>query len=359
MPDAFCAVCGEPYGHGGRHYTTTDMSLWEWFQFLDGRGCPCCQGEGRRTPEMRDRWLYSRYTVFEGDPPEPLDPDAQWTDDYHAGTNTMLTNLASEVLGYVARGRMEWVERGEEPEGVLPLEPGEPRRLYVLFDLEGVPARPGDDPLLRANHEAFLDQPGVDNAYSLVGMYDWALHIGSIKMEDGWLPVERPNLQEVSQFMDTARALDDYPCLDDQRMSELEAEAADQRFDHIVQDVSSQLDDLMFHLMTDRLESLVAGYQEAHGTDVWPSADQIFEWAEPQIELPGYEACQSRLAPERYILYPTIMAFDQTLPFAMIADEKGVEIVQQLPAHELGDPCWVAGIPWDVRKQVYRWLADN
>lgn len=63
MTDAICYRCGEPWDvTGGLGHTHTDMTFWQFENFIHGAGCPCCRGEINERipePERRERWTHS------------------------------------------------------------------------------------------------------------------------------------------------------------------------------------------------------------------------------------------------------------------------------------------------------------
>lgn len=104
MSSIFCARCGEPWDStGGIHYSHSDLTEKQYQLLLEGRGCPCCQGdpmnhpgfeeavdEGHDPLEMKHeavrQWRRSIEALSEGEyaycyesmekqPEDPVDPD--------------------------------------------------------------------------------------------------------------------------------------------------------------------------------------------------------------------------------------------------------------------------------------------
>lgn len=69
--DIYCALCGEPWGCSGLNYTTSDLDLHDWYNVINGYGCPCCPENGFRRgdeprPEYLEQWRRSVAKASEG-----------------------------------------------------------------------------------------------------------------------------------------------------------------------------------------------------------------------------------------------------------------------------------------------------
>ena len=64
MSDICCARCGEPWDStGGLHYTHSDLREDAYTALLEGRGCPCCEGD----PIANESWDNGDYTTMTDD----------------------------------------------------------------------------------------------------------------------------------------------------------------------------------------------------------------------------------------------------------------------------------------------------
>ena len=76
--DIFCRQCGEGYSCvGGLNATSTDMTWWDFHNFIHGAGCPCCHGatpdgDTAEAKEARhERWMRSLVSATDEDTPYP------------------------------------------------------------------------------------------------------------------------------------------------------------------------------------------------------------------------------------------------------------------------------------------------
>lgn len=74
MSDVYCLKCGEPWDYWGAQHG--EMKAWEWDLFRKGAGCPSC--EGRRDPNWEPNKL-EHFELGDLDPAERFEePTAKW-----------------------------------------------------------------------------------------------------------------------------------------------------------------------------------------------------------------------------------------------------------------------------------------
>lgn len=236
MTDVICRVCGEPWDcTGGLHFSHTDMQWWEFEAFIQGNGCPCCEGVRRidhvleDIPGLNAQWQRSLMAATDEIEPwsgflqDPFQHVSKPWPTHEPRLIDVITREEAIVLGGFDERIVE--ERLDEPGRVTGLPVVE---LWVPVDEAYYSVSDDADLVLVSNAHvmrADLDREGIkwrERAFAIQVLVGCMIGPKLMVFEKAAKWVE-----------DVERALADYPLLDDQDYSQREHDA---RLEMIEQD---------------------------------------------------------------------------------------------------------------------------
>lgn len=373
--DVYCR-CGEPWSCQGRHYTTTDLSLWDWSLLLRGAGCPCCEGDFTESLARDDQWRRTVTRAFEGeapaylfsDPPpivrwEPRPPLLSMLPDSMQDSLRALTTAVGDLGGSYQLEEVG-LELPDDPQ----LFPGDrpESELRLLFSIPQASYKMGADNLQRTNYDAIREWEGLDNGLEFVGHHhDWGVVIAAVSRqldEEAELQVSD---QDLSQLREGLSDLLEYPVLDEGALDELDEADLQERLNDVVQSIESQLEsDLLLRMDGSELQPQIRKQVERALRDdpgSWPDADEVLNVLQPSIPLIGWQVYHAKYCSQTLIVVPSTATgplYDGLYVRQAYAETPQIERFSGLQPHELGpDAGWFEALPWPVRRELLHVLA--
>ncbi len=259
MTDIVCRVCGEPYdcSRGLRH-DHTDLTEWQFNEFLKGLGCPCCDGELRRRDENDDlvpddtelsqdekdrrtlKWAQSLQSASDEVTPFPGFDEAvnspwrtgEWTGEPPSFWEALLPadKAKLQVIGGENLNMFELDHQEFSGSGLI---------CNVLYEMSSDWFSSDLSDLVRnVNYDAFVAQ--VDELCRITqhtSPFVWLGHELRVCVakyfEDGSYSL---NEKLLDLIYETERSLADYPCLDDEELSRREAEQQQEAWDYALRE---------------------------------------------------------------------------------------------------------------------------
>ncbi len=309
MSEIYCRICSEPYSNvGGIHYTHADMTAWHYRQFLQGLGCPCCEGfisdlntaEALTLEEQEQRsikWERSILSASDINPPwEGFEAatlsawrEGRWADQVSPLWERLRPREQKELQS-IGGDKYELLEREETDildEYVITFEL--PHDHFGLTEKDHIRYVNGQTAMNRLIHAKWSAS-------------DWSIKVEVARENaDGTYIV---HMGIIADIYDMLRALVDYPCLDDDLLSTLEAEAIKEAWEETISDTADEVSGVLgcyFKVAQELLER----HKDEIGTCERQSDDEfvavfddakLWELIAHHAAAPGWEFYHSTLA---------------------------------------------------------------